>query len=564
MIVATAVLLLIATACGGSTKDPATSGPSTAVLRNIAPTALILDASGSMTTADAPGPRIDAAKNAAAGLIEALPDGTRFALLTYGTGTGSSDAERAAGCRDITTLVPLAVLDRGAAKGSVDGIVPRGYTPIAEALRRAAGALPASGAASIVLVSDGEDTCGDPPCAAAKALKKAHPDLQISTIGFRTTGTASADLQCIADSTGGLYVTAANSAQLRARLLATQDSAAASTIIGDSLRGLRIGQQYDSIRKAHPDFPTTGKKKGEQTLIVWQDCTWVFDSTGILIEIRPGDDIRTVDGIGVGSTAAQAESFYGEPLSDLVGSDGTRTLIFSPTGTSGGAIDSDTAYRTTVDGRGDTAAITTIVLCRCRPRSSTAASASPAATETKIVKDVITESANESVSPAPGYTVEDSGLTVDCYRGGATSHGPSTYQCGSNADGLYNCWLRQVTGWGWCLADPASTVLRRITIGSVSENTSKDSSAENPAALDLASGEHCRLRYGGSETPHPGDGKVPFYYCGSSGVIVWTPQGAGLSGIDRSKPQWQATAGTRTGPLTQVAVTRAWYTAEVW
>jgi hypothetical protein len=187
---------------------------------------------------------------------------------------------------------------------------------------------------------------------------------------------------------------------------------------------------------------------------------------------------------------------------------------------------------------------------------------SVAATEVKIVKGVVVESASESVSPATGYTVEDSGLTVDCYRGGETPHGPSTYQCGSNADGLYNCWLKRVTGWGYCLADPAGTVLRRITIGSVNDTSSKDTSADNPAALDLATGEHCTLRYGGSETPHPGDGKVPFYYCGNSGPIVWTAQGAGLSGIDRSKPQWQATVGTRTGPLSQVAVTRAWYTVD--
>lgn len=185
-----------------------------------------------------------------------------------------------------------------------------------------------------------------------------------------------------------------------------------------------------------------------------------------------------------------------------------------------------------------------------------------ATTEVKIVKDVVVQSGFESFGPAAGYTVEDSGLTVDCYRGGATPHGPSTYQCGSNADGLYNCWLRRITGWGYCLADPAGKVLTRITFGNVTDTTSKDTSADNPAALDLATGEHCTLRYGGSETAHPGDGMVPFYYCGNSGLIVWTAVGAGLSGIDMSKPQWQATVGTRTGPLSKVAVTRAWYTVD--
>lgn len=190
-------------------------------------------------------------------------------------------------------------------------------------------------------------------------------------------------------------------------------------------------------------------------------------------------------------------------------------------------------------------------------RSSESATAT--ATGVKIVKNVVVASGFESYGPAPGYTVEDSGLTVDCYRGGATPHGPSTYQCGSNADSLYNCWLKRITGWGYCLADPAGKTLRRITFGTIDDSTSKDSSADSPAALDLVTGEHCTLRYGGSETAHPGDGKVPFYYCVDSGTIVWTAVGAGLSGIDTSKPQWQATVGTRTGPLSQVAVTRAWY-----
>ncbi|MGP3707913.1 hypothetical protein [Gordonia paraffinivorans] len=45
-------------------------------------------------------------------------------------------------------------------RNAVDGLTPRGFTPIAESLRQAAATLPTDGDVAIVLVSDGEDTCG--------------------------------------------------------------------------------------------------------------------------------------------------------------------------------------------------------------------------------------------------------------------------------------------------------------------------------------------------------------------------------------------------------------------
>src|SRR4051794_29151723 len=80
------------------------------------PVMIVLDASGSMNQADAPGPRIDAAKAAVAGLVDTLPARTQVGLQVYGTATGSTDAEKSAGCTDIKTLVPVGPLDAAALK----------------------------------------------------------------------------------------------------------------------------------------------------------------------------------------------------------------------------------------------------------------------------------------------------------------------------------------------------------------------------------------------------------------------------------------------------------------
>ena len=111
------------------------------------PVMIVLDASGSMNQADAPGPRIDAAKAAVAGLVDTLPAQTQVGLQVYGTGTGSTDAEKTAGCTDIKTLVPVGPLDAAALKAQVGGVIAAGYTPIGNALRAAADALPNEGPA---------------------------------------------------------------------------------------------------------------------------------------------------------------------------------------------------------------------------------------------------------------------------------------------------------------------------------------------------------------------------------------------------------------------------------
>ena len=100
-------------------------------------TSVIIDASGSMLAPDAGGQtRMDAAKQATEGLLNDLPKEQRLSLLTYGTQTGSGDEEKAAGCQDVTTLVPMGG-NRAEMVSKVRGLKPRGYTPIGKALLQA-------------------------------------------------------------------------------------------------------------------------------------------------------------------------------------------------------------------------------------------------------------------------------------------------------------------------------------------------------------------------------------------------------------------------------------------
>lgn len=191
-----------------------------------APTMLILDASGSMQRPDPAGTMMDAARNAVRAFVGSAPAEAKVGLTTYGTSTENTEADKAAGCQDVRILRKAETLDRGALTTAVDGIQARGWTPMGTALRQAAESLPDTGARSIVLVSDGDDTCSPPePCDVARELKQQGLDLVVHTIGFAVDDKARTQLDCVAKTTGGTYSDAADGPALE-RILPKVSTAA--------------------------------------------------------------------------------------------------------------------------------------------------------------------------------------------------------------------------------------------------------------------------------------------------------------------------------------------------
>jgi Ca-activated chloride channel family protein len=183
----------------------------------LAPTMVVLDASGSMTGADPTGgTKMDAARRAVHTFLDAAPDGAPVGLAAYGTSTGNSDSERAQGCQDVTVVSQVGPLDRAGLGAAVDRLTPRGYTPIGRALQVAAEELPQEGPRSIVLVSDGVDTCSPPqPCDVVRTLAGQGVDLVVHAVGFGVDAEARAQLSCIAQATGGTYTDAPDASALQ-------------------------------------------------------------------------------------------------------------------------------------------------------------------------------------------------------------------------------------------------------------------------------------------------------------------------------------------------------------
>ncbi|MGK8362059.1 vWA domain-containing protein [Corynebacterium amycolatum] len=174
-----------------------------------------MDLSGSMLADDAGGTRLDAAKRASTELIDSLPDDALLGMLVYGQRESSDESNRERGCQDIEVLSPVQKVDKEALKSKIAGLEAQGYTPIGNALRKAADELGPDGERSIILVSDGIDTCAPPPvCEVAKELAGQGVGLTIHTVGFKVDEEARAELECVAQATGGQSMTADDATQL--------------------------------------------------------------------------------------------------------------------------------------------------------------------------------------------------------------------------------------------------------------------------------------------------------------------------------------------------------------
>lgn len=204
-----AVLALVVGALPGMTPEAEAQGAD-------AELAIIMDASSSMLQPDEGGTRLDVAKRATADLVDSLPDTARVGMLAYGTQVSDAPENHGAGCEDIRTLTPVGATDKDRLRAEVDGLEARGYTPIGNALRAAADELsPSASERSIVLVSDGIDTCAPPPpCEVAAELADEGVGLAVHVVGFRADEATRAELECIAGATGGSYLQADDAAAL--------------------------------------------------------------------------------------------------------------------------------------------------------------------------------------------------------------------------------------------------------------------------------------------------------------------------------------------------------------
>ncbi|MDT0449345.1 VWA domain-containing protein [Streptomyces hesseae] len=206
---------LLAALALGVTPANAADGPS----KDSPKVELVLDVSGSMRATDIDGQsRMVAAKEAFNEVIDSVPAGVRLGIRTLGANYAGED--KTLGCRDSQQLYRVGNVDKADAKASVAGLQPTGWTPIGLALRGADQDLGTDGGTRrIVLITDGEDSCGLPdPCDVARELAAKGTHLTIDTLGLASDDKTREQLSCIAEATGGTYTTVRHRKELSGRI----------------------------------------------------------------------------------------------------------------------------------------------------------------------------------------------------------------------------------------------------------------------------------------------------------------------------------------------------------
>ncbi len=179
----------------------------------------ILDASGSMwgRLPDRQS-KIVAARKVMGRLVGALPSQISAGLIAYGH-------RRKGDCADIEVVQEITPGGGPRIAARLDRLIPRGRTPISDALKLAGDKLSAiEGPTTIVLVSDGIETCKGDPCAVAAALAKSSANLNIHVVGYGVDRKTRVQLQCVAEKGRGRYFTADNAGDLTNALTKVTES----------------------------------------------------------------------------------------------------------------------------------------------------------------------------------------------------------------------------------------------------------------------------------------------------------------------------------------------------
>ncbi len=178
-------------------------------------TIIILDASGSMWGKIDGTTKLEIARRTLRNVLQSVPSDTELGLIAYGHREKGS-------CADIELVVPPAKNTAKSITTAVNKMKFLGRTPLSAAVKQAAEELRAhENNASVILITDGLETCNADPCAVAAELKKGAIGLTVHVVGFGLSDEEGKQVACVAENTGGKYFPASDAKGLEDALKRT-------------------------------------------------------------------------------------------------------------------------------------------------------------------------------------------------------------------------------------------------------------------------------------------------------------------------------------------------------
>ncbi|WP_275288486.1 vWA domain-containing protein [Halomonas elongata] len=169
---------------------------------------IVFDGSNSMWGQIDGTAKIEIARNVMENLLGEWTETRKVGLMAYGH-------RRRGDCTDMETIVVPSEGSRAEILDRIGTITPTGKTPLTSAVEQAATELSYTDTpATVVLISDGLESCERDPCALAETLEKGGVGFTAHVVGFGLGDADTGALSCLAENTDGQYIEAGNAEEL--------------------------------------------------------------------------------------------------------------------------------------------------------------------------------------------------------------------------------------------------------------------------------------------------------------------------------------------------------------
>ncbi|MCB0464404.1 MAG: VWA domain-containing protein [Aequorivita sp.] len=172
------------------------------------PIIFIYDASGSMWGQMQGKTKMEIASSVLTSSVDNLAENQKIGLVAYGH-------RKKGDCKDVEFLVDVATGTKAQVNSALKGIKPLGMTPLAYSATQVINKLRSSKKkATIILVTDGIESCDGNICDVVQAAKKEGIDFRLHIIGFGLKAGETEQLKCAANAGDGNYYDAADASGL--------------------------------------------------------------------------------------------------------------------------------------------------------------------------------------------------------------------------------------------------------------------------------------------------------------------------------------------------------------
>jgi hypothetical protein len=242
---------------------------------------IILDLSGSMKLPLEKSTRIGTARDVLRKVLAKVPDDFNVGLRFYGHRYGSSQKET---CTDTELVLPIQPLDRARILSLVDRTQPRGETPLVYSVLQTLEDFKPFGGGSVVLVTDGEESCKGDPAAAARQLHDSGIDITLNIVGFTLTGKeVERQLGAFAESTGGRYYGAQNGEALTRALMMAAAEKFPYTVFDANGRHVAAGEAGQNASQLPAGVYRVVVRAGDEQLVA--DHVTVMQGNDIVLKV---------------------------------------------------------------------------------------------------------------------------------------------------------------------------------------------------------------------------------------------------------------------------------------